>query len=113
MTRCARRLPKRSRAQSRKCWLACNPRISRKAWHTSSKNALRHSPADKESPVNFEFSDRVKDLQRRLQAFLDEHIYPNDQCYHEDIERNPWTPTKEIEELKPKARAAGLCNLFL
>jgi acyl-CoA dehydrogenase len=63
--------------------------------------------------VNFEFSDRVKDLQRRLQAFLGEHIYPNEQRYHDEIERNPWSPTRIIEELKPKARAAGLWNLFL
>jgi acyl-CoA dehydrogenase len=63
--------------------------------------------------VNFEFSDKVKELQRRLQAFLDEHIYPNERRYHDEIERNPWSPTKIIEELKPKARAAGLWNLFL
>jgi acyl-CoA dehydrogenase len=63
--------------------------------------------------VNFEFGDKVKDLQRRLQAFLDEHIYPNEQRYRDEIERNPWSPTKIIEELKPKARAAGLWNLFL
>lgn len=63
--------------------------------------------------MNFEFSDKMKDLQRRLQAFLDEHIYPNEQRYRDEIERNPWSPTKIIEELKPKARAAGLWNLFL
>jgi acyl-CoA dehydrogenase len=63
--------------------------------------------------VNFEFSDKVKDLQRLLQAFLDQHIYPNEQRYRDEIERNPWSPTKIIEELKPKARAAGLWNLFL
>jgi acyl-CoA dehydrogenase len=63
--------------------------------------------------VNFEFSDKVKDLQHRLQAFLDEHIYPNEQRYYDEIERNRWSPTQIIEELKPKARAAGLWNLFL
>jgi acyl-CoA dehydrogenase len=63
--------------------------------------------------VKFEFSDKVKDLQRRLQAFMDEHIYPNEQRHHEEIERNRWVPTKVIEELKPKARAAALWNLFL
>src|SRR5258708_3029723 len=86
---------------------------SRKAWHTSSRNGLRLSQADKEHPVNFEFSGKVRDLQRRLQAFLDEHIYPNEQRYHDEIERNPWSPTEIIEDLKPKARAAGLWNLFL
>jgi acyl-CoA dehydrogenase len=63
--------------------------------------------------VKFEFSDKVKDLQRRLQAFMDEHVYPNEQRHHDEIERNRWLPTKIIEELKPKARAAGLWNLFL
>ena len=63
--------------------------------------------------MKFEFSDKVKDLQRRLTAFMDEHVYPNEQRHHEEIERNRWLPTKVIEELKPKARAAGLWNLFL
>jgi acyl-CoA dehydrogenase len=63
--------------------------------------------------VNFEFSGKVKDLQRRLQAFLDEHIYPNEQRFHDEIEQNRWSPTRIVEELKPKARAAGLWNLFL
>jgi acyl-CoA dehydrogenase len=63
--------------------------------------------------VNFEFSDKVKDLQRRLQAFLDEHIYPNEQRFDDEIEENRWLPTRIVEELKPKARAAGLWNLFL
>ncbi len=63
--------------------------------------------------MNFEFSDKVKDLQHRLQAFLDEHIYPNEQRFYDEIEQNRWSPTRIIEELKPRARAAGLWNLFL
>jgi acyl-CoA dehydrogenase len=63
--------------------------------------------------VDFEFSDKVKNLQGRLQAFLDEHIYPNEQRFYDEIEQNRWTPTKIVEELKLKARAAGLWNLFL
>jgi acyl-CoA dehydrogenase len=63
--------------------------------------------------VNFEFSDRVKNLQGRLQAFLDEHIYPNERRFYDEIEQNRWSPTRIVEELKPKARAAGLWNLFL
>src|SRR5258707_3443286 len=63
--------------------------------------------------MNFEFSQKTKELQRRLQAFMDEHIYPNEQRFLEEIERNGWKPTQMIEELKPKARAAGLWNLFL
>jgi acyl-CoA dehydrogenase len=63
--------------------------------------------------VNFEFSDKVQKLQGRLQAFLDEHVYPNERRFYDEIEQNRWTPTRIIEELKPKARAAGLWNLFL
>ena len=62
--------------------------------------------------VNFEFSENTKELQRRLQAFMDEHIYPNERRFEEEIERERWKPARVIEELKPKARAAGLWNLF-
>jgi acyl-CoA dehydrogenase len=63
--------------------------------------------------MDFEFSGKVKDLQGRLQAFLEEHVYPNEQRFHDEIERKRWSPTHVVEELKPKARAAGLWNLFL
>ena len=63
--------------------------------------------------MKFEYSDKVKALQRRLQAFMDEYIYPNEQRFLDEIGRNRWLPAKITEELKPKARAAGLWNLFL
>jgi acyl-CoA dehydrogenase len=63
--------------------------------------------------MSFEFSAKTKELQRRLLAFMDEHIYPNEQRLEDEIERNRWQPTRIIEKLKPKARAAGLWNLFL
>jgi acyl-CoA dehydrogenase len=64
--------------------------------------------------MNFDFPDKVKALQNQLTAFMDEHIYPNEPRYHEHV-RGPdrWQPVPVIEELKPKARAAGLWNLFL
>jgi acyl-CoA dehydrogenase len=62
----------------------------------------------------FEFSDRVQDLQKRLTAFMADHIYPNEPRYHEHVlGPDRWQPVPVIEELKPKARAAGLWNLFL
>ena len=64
--------------------------------------------------MEFEFSPNVKDLQKRLAAFMDEHIYPNEAKYQEHCDGpNRWQPVPVIEELKPKARAAGLWNLFL
>jgi acyl-CoA dehydrogenase len=68
--------------------------------------------------MNFDYSDKVKDLQARLLAFMDAHIYPNEQRFFEEIAANrakgdAWVPTALVEELKPKARAAGLWNLFI
>src|SRR5215469_8424736 len=63
--------------------------------------------------MDFAFNSKVRDLQQRLQAFMDEYIYPNEQRFHDEIERNRWTPARVVEELKAKARAAGLWNLFL
>jgi acyl-CoA dehydrogenase len=63
--------------------------------------------------MNFDYTDKVKSLQQRLRAFMDEHIYPNEKRYYQEIEADRWAPTKVIEEMKPKARAAGLWNLFL
>ena len=63
--------------------------------------------------MDFEFSEKTKELQRRLLTFMDEHIYPNEQRYCEEVAHDRWQPTLVVEELKPKARAAGLWNLFL
>lgn len=68
--------------------------------------------------MHFDYTDKVKAMRERLLAFMDAHIYPNENRFFEEIEANrakgnAWVPTKIIEELKPKARAAGLWNLFL
>jgi len=68
--------------------------------------------------MDFEHSPKVKSLQQRLLAFMDEHIYPNEARFLAEIATNrgqgdAWVPTTLIEELKPRARAAGLWNLFL
>jgi acyl-CoA dehydrogenase len=61
-----------------------------------------------------DFSGRVQDLQRRLGEFMVEHIYPNEKRLYEEAEKlGPWSVYPVVEELKPKARAAGLWNLFL
>jgi acyl-CoA dehydrogenase len=61
----------------------------------------------------YEPSEKTKLLSAKLTAFMQEHIYPNESRHHEEISKNRWQPTRIIEELKPKARAAGLWNLFL
>jgi acyl-CoA dehydrogenase len=69
--------------------------------------------------MDFEYSDRCKELQGRLLAFMDQHIYPNEKAFHEEVDRNGrdkgnrWIPTELIERLKPLAREQGLWNLFL
>ncbi|MCW5882532.1 MAG: acyl-CoA dehydrogenase family protein, partial [Anaerolineae bacterium] len=64
--------------------------------------------------MNFQHSPRTEDLRQRLLAFMDESIYPNEPLYFAQIaEGDRWQPVPIIEDLKPKAQAAGLWNLFL
>ena len=64
--------------------------------------------------MDFEYSPRVQELRGKLIAFMDEHIYPNESAYYKHTRSDKrWTPVPVIEELKPKARKAGLWNLFL
>jgi acyl-CoA dehydrogenase len=68
--------------------------------------------------MDFDYSDRCKDLQTRLLAFMDEHIYPNENAFKQEVDRNGqqgnrWVPTELVERLKPLARQQGLWNLFL
>jgi acyl-CoA dehydrogenase len=69
--------------------------------------------------MDFDYSPRCKDLQARLLAFMDEHIYPNEKAFKEEVDRNGlekgnrWIPTGLVERLKPLARQHGLWNLFL
>lgn len=63
--------------------------------------------------MNFEFTDKSKDLQRQVQAFMDEHVYPIEKEYEEYVVSNDWKEWPGMEDLKAKAKAAGLWNLFL
>jgi acyl-CoA dehydrogenase len=63
--------------------------------------------------MNFDHTDKVKQLQKKVQDFMDEYIYPNERTFYEEIERERWKPPEIVEELKKKAGAAGLWNLFL
>ncbi|WP_406622417.1 acyl-CoA dehydrogenase family protein [Acidovorax sp. SDU_ACID1] len=68
--------------------------------------------------MDFDYSPKTKELQARLTQFMDEHIYPAEKAYAQEMAANTaagnrWQPLKTIENLKPKAQAAGLWNLFL
>ena len=64
--------------------------------------------------MNFEYSDKSQEMIGRLRAFMDEHIYPNEQRYADELASGErWKVLPVIEELKPKARAAGLWNMFM
>ena len=68
--------------------------------------------------MDFSYSERTAALQARLSAFMVENVYPAEPLYWQQLEANTaagkrWTPLQAIEDLKPKARAAGLWNLFL
>ncbi|MFM0616597.1 acyl-CoA dehydrogenase family protein [Paraburkholderia nemoris] len=68
--------------------------------------------------MNFQHSDKVKSLQQRLNAFMDEHVYPAEAVFEAQMDAaresgNRWQPAPVIEELKQEAKAVGLWNLFL
>jgi acyl-CoA dehydrogenase len=63
--------------------------------------------------MNFEHSEKVQGLIRQVRAFMEEHVLPNEAVFLEQIAANPWETPAITEELKGKARAAGLWNLFL
>jgi acyl-CoA dehydrogenase len=68
--------------------------------------------------MDFSYSPKTIELQARMEVFYAEHILPNEKRFHDDIEANTkagkrWTPVQLLDELKPKAKAAGLWNLFM
>ena len=68
--------------------------------------------------MDFDYSPKTKELQAKVKQFMDEHIYPAEKAYSDELAANTaagkrWTPLQTIEKLKPKAKAAGLWNLFL
>jgi acyl-CoA dehydrogenase len=63
--------------------------------------------------VNFDYSPKVQELRERVAAFMAEHIYPNERKWYEHTRSDKrWQAVPLVEELKPKARAAGLWNLW-
>jgi acyl-CoA dehydrogenase len=63
--------------------------------------------------MNFELTDRTRKLREQVRSFMDEHVYPNEARYEEQVEADPWNTPPVLEELKSRAQQAGLWNLFL
>jgi acyl-CoA dehydrogenase len=65
--------------------------------------------------MNFDYSEKVQELREELMQFMDEHVYPNEKTYHEQLNaaESRWTVPPIMEELKEKAKAQDLWNLFL
>src|SRR5271154_5456728 len=68
--------------------------------------------------MDFAHSEKVRELQERINQFMDKYIYPAEPLYHKEMEENrragnPWQVSKVIEDLKNKAKAENLWNLFL
>ena len=68
--------------------------------------------------MEFDYSPRTKELQARVQRFMDDFVYPAETAYRDELEANThagkrWSALRTIEDLKPRAKAAGLWNLFL
>src|SRR5206468_819116 len=64
--------------------------------------------------MNFDYSPKVTELLQKVGAFIDEYVYPNERKFLDQVQTGDrWQPTAIVEELKEKARAAGLWNLFL
>ena len=68
--------------------------------------------------MDFAHSPKVQELQKRVTAFMEQHVYPAEAVFHAEVEENrrkgnAWIPTRVVEDLKKKARAAGLWNLWL
>ncbi|HEX8738130.1 MAG TPA: acyl-CoA dehydrogenase family protein [Pyrinomonadaceae bacterium] len=64
--------------------------------------------------MNFDYSTKTRELQKRVRDFMDKNIYPNESAYTAEINSGDrWQPLQLIEDLKEKARAENLWNLFL
>ena len=62
----------------------------------------------------YPMSPKVVELKRRLESFMERHIYPNEERFYREAEElGPWKVYPVVEELKPLARGEGLWNLFL
>lgn len=65
--------------------------------------------------MDFDYSPKVQDLRKKVSQFMEDHVHPNEQTFEDQLNSGPdrWQIPPIIEELKEKAKGAGLWNLFL
>ncbi|MBU3069999.1 acyl-CoA dehydrogenase family protein [Aestuariicella sp. G3-2] len=63
--------------------------------------------------MDFEYSDKVKGLIEQVRGFMEEHVYPNQDLYNDQLSKDRWSTPPILDELKAKAKAQGLWNFFL
>src|SRR5918992_2198018 len=87
--------------------------MPRRASRPSSRSASPSGPAPE--PMDFGYDDATEGMIERLEAFMEEFVYPGEQTFFQQrLEaRDPWSQVPLVEELKHEARARGLWNLFL
>src|SRR6266436_6516007 len=110
--RCAVSAPSRRLRESRCSSLLPSPPTC--ADKRSSWTAASHSDPEG-CTMDFEFSDKVKELRSKLIGFMDEHVYPTerDRQHWQHDPATMWEPWPKIEKIKANARGAGLWKLFL
>src|SRR5699024_1414581 len=67
----------------------------------------------RESIMDFEYSEKTQELINQVRSFIENEVVPAESTYHEQVEQDRWANPPVLEELKEKARAKGLWNLFL
>src|SRR5262245_3819507 len=89
-------------------------RLRRVSQHYNTRVSARHSNGIADESVMFEPSPKVTQWQSRLTEFLNETVLPNEGTYKDQLDRaGRWQVPPVMEEMKAKAKAAGLWNLFL
>jgi acyl-CoA dehydrogenase len=63
--------------------------------------------------MNFQYNDKTIEIKARLETFMDEHVYPNEAVYHQQLAENRWDTPPIMAELKLLAKAQGLWNLYI
>ena len=63
--------------------------------------------------MDFEYSDKVKGLIEQVRGFMEEHVFPSEDLYHQQLSEDRWSTPPILNALKARAKAQGLWNFFL